>query len=111
MDLDEDISRARGPRHASRVDSEQAVDIERRLAALMVRRICNQHACTGTDCAHENHRRDVDFLLSARTQDPGMLDMLGLPREYPDVTEKDRITWLKWLRQSGPPEAALDDVA
>lgn len=120
-DFSEPAKRPPGPRHARQVDPEMAVDIERRLAAMMVRRICNQHKCTGPGCTDENHRKDADYLLSTdKRYDPvtgvllpsGMLDMLGLPHECPDITEKDRTTWLKWLRQAGPPEDdALRDAA
>lgn len=123
MDFYEDYQdpAKRRTRHAGHIDADKATETERRLAAMMTRRICNQHACTGTDCADENHRKDVDYLLSTdKRYDPvtgvllpsGMLDMLGLPREYPDITEKDRITYLKWLKQAGPPDpVALDDAA
>lgn len=99
-------SRPRSPRHAPQVKPELGADIERRMAAQMVRRICNQHQCTGWDCTNENHRKDAHFLLSTDKDYPGMLDMLGLPREYPDLTEEDRTVWLTWLGQAGPEDAA-----
>lgn len=99
-------------RHARKIDPDQAIDIERRLAAMAVRRMCNQHQCTGESCVDTSHRKDADYLLSENERFPGMLDMLGLPREYPDLTEQDRLVWLKWLRQAGPPEdAGLEDAA
>lgn len=108
--LGEDTPRNR--KRARAVDPEQGADIERRMAAMMVRRVCNQHRCTGSDCTDIEHRKDNDFLLSTDKDHPGMLDMLGLAHEYPDLTEQDRTVWLKWLGQAGPPEDAdLEDAA
>lgn len=107
-DFDGTAKRAPGPRHASRVDPDEALEIQHRLAARTVRRICNQHSCSGADCTHPNHRKDADYLLSEDEDYPGMLDMLGLPRNYPEITERDRIVYLKWLRQAGPPEVDGD---
>jgi hypothetical protein len=55
---------------------------DQRVAALCVRRFCNQHACQGAGCAHRNHRRDADSL--ART-----LDILGLPGTFPVLEDSD----------------------
>lgn len=113
-DFAEPVNKARGPKHAAQVDPERAQKIDRDLAAMTVRRMCNQHRgeCTGLGCTHPNHRLDVDYLLSEDREFPGMLDMLGLPRECPDITEQDRVVWLKWLRQAGPPEDTdLHDAA
>lgn len=103
-DFSEPVNRARGPRHTPRVDPDLAAGIERRMAAMRARYLCDQHDCqahrTGS-CDHPNHRRDVDLLNN-------MLDMLGLEREYPGYSQTENVVWLKWLRQSGPPE---DDIA
>jgi len=97
----------RRPRHASRVDPAVAADINTRMAAMRVRSWCNTHECTEPSegvCHHSNHRRDADKLLSQDDDFPGMLDMLGLPREYPACTEAEKRTWLRWIGQSGPGE-------
>lgn len=90
----------RRPRHAAQVPDELAEDILRRLAAMRVRRQCNQHRCTAADpadCTDPNHRRDADLLLSTDAHHPGMLDMLGLDTSYPQYTEAERQTWLRWI--------------
>lgn len=94
-------------RHATRVDPDQAADIERRMAAMRVRSMCNQHQCTEPStgfCDDPNHRKDADYLLSTDGKHPGMLDMLGLDTAYPAYTDKEKATWLRWLGQAGPPE-------
>lgn len=106
---------ARRPRHATRVDEAVALDIQQRMAAMQVRRKCNQedHRCTAPStgsCEHPNHRRDADLLLSTDGEYPGMLNMLGLDSAYPAYDAKDKVTWLKWLGQAGPPED-LDETA
>jgi len=52
------------------------------LAALMVRRMCNQHGCAGPGCDHPDHVRDVDYLRHC-------LAVLGLPGKLPMLTEED----------------------
>lgn len=98
---------ARRPRHASRIPDEVGEDIHRRMAAVTARRWCNRHECTepqGIPCADPNHRKDADSLLSTDARFPGALDMLGLDRAAPGVTDAERRTWLKWIGQSGPAE-------
>jgi hypothetical protein len=62
--------------------------VEDRLAALTVRRICNQHKCSPADgpCDDPQHRQDVDFLKS-------MLTMLELPGRVLNVTNEERERW------------------
>lgn len=99
----------RRPRHAAQVPDELAEDILRRLAAMRVRRQCNQHQCTAAspaDCADPNHRRDADLLLSTDARHPGMLDMLGLDTAYPEYTEDERKTWLRWIGNTPAPSRA-----
>lgn len=118
MDLYDDESSPatpRRPRHATRVDDATGEAIQQSLAAMTVRRKCNQkdHQCTAPrtgSCEHPNHRRDADLLLSTDQRYPGMLDMLGLDHAYPQCSEKDRATWLKWIGQSGPPIADDDPL-
>jgi hypothetical protein len=82
------------------VPLDVAEDIHRRLAAMRVRYLSDQHGCqahqTGR-CDHPNHRRDMDLLAT-------MLDMIGLDQDYPAYTEAERRTWLTWIGQSGPPD-------
>lgn len=70
-------------------------DVVAKLAALTVRRQCNQHVCTlpatGV-CDHEDARRDVDYMRH-------ILDVLGLPGSYADVAETDRAELLQALSQ------------
>lgn len=109
---------ARGPRHGGRVDPVRGEDINQRMAAMRVRSWGNRHACaepaTG-ECTHPNHRRDAHGLLSTEKDGPGLLDMLGLPHEYPAYTEDEKRMWLRWIGQSGPPDVVdglgLDDAA
>jgi hypothetical protein len=72
-----------------------ASDIVGKLAALTVRRQCNQHTCTlpatGV-CEHEDARRDADYLRH-------ILDVLGLPQDFQDVTEADRANLLTAMAQ------------
>lgn len=101
------------PRRAAPIDDDEADDIQRRMAAMKIRRRCNKHECTTPktgSCDHPNHRRDNDSLLSEDDEYPGVLIILGLDTAYPACTEKEQAAWLKWLGQSGPP-AALDDAA
>lgn len=63
-------------------DAVRQADLAGRLAALLVRRQTNQHGCR-PPCRHPDHARDVDYCRE-------MLEMLGLPLEYPRVTAKER---------------------
>lgn len=101
----------RKPRSASGLDHDTAADIERRMAAMKVRRRCNEHDCqapkAGT-CNHPNHRQKVHGALE-------VLEMLGLDPAYPAYTEAEKKAWSNWLRHSGPPETidglGLEDAA
>lgn len=89
-------------RHQAVYDANQDVgSVAAKLAASMVRRMCNQHGCEmplkGT-CDHPNHRRDVDYLRS-------MLDLLGLPQDFEEVTQADRDNLLLSLAQQ-----TIDDL-
>ena len=82
--------------HGEAREANQVVsDVVAKLAALTVRRQCNQHACTlpstGT-CDHEDARRDADYLRH-------VLDVLGLSQSFEDVTEADRADLLSALAQ------------
>lgn len=105
-DFSEPVKHVRGPQHARQVDPAQGLDIERRMAAMLIRRVADQHACqvrsTG-ECIHPNHRRDLDFLKN-------LLAETGLDAEYPAYTPDEQRTWMSWLRQSGPPDSELEDV-
>jgi len=79
----------------AREANETVTDIVGKLAALTVRRQCNQHACTlpaTGACEHEDARRDADYLRH-------MLDVLGLPQEFQEVTEADRASLLDAMAQ------------
>lgn len=113
IDGDTTTTQPRRPRHATRVDESTARNIQDRMAAMQVRRLCNQadHRCTAPStgtCTHPNHRRDADLLLSQDADFPGMLDMLGLDAAYPQYTARERRTWLTWIGQAGPPEGDDD---
>jgi len=69
-----------GERFAS---TARQLDLANRLAALAVRRQTNQHGCTGADCQHHDHRRDVHYCLT-------ILDTLGLDRRIPVITDEER---------------------
>lgn len=74
-----------GSHHASR-PTDPRPSVVARMAATMVRRQCNQHACEGPltgSCAHANHRRDADYLNFCLTA-------LGLPQDLEPVTGEDR---------------------
>lgn len=106
---DLDTQPSRRPRHAARIPDEVGEDIHQRMAAMMVRRMCNQHQCTQPTtgvCEHPNHRKDNDYLHSVDKEYPGMLDMLGFGHDYQPYTEDEKQTWLKWIGQSGPVEDA-----
>ena len=80
-------------------EAETVVEISRRLAALVVRRQCHQHqgACTGgtaAQCSNRNHVNDADYLNHC-------LSMLGLDGTVPIVTEEDRATLVRALKQVG----------
>jgi hypothetical protein len=82
--------------HGEAREANQAVsDIVGKLAALTVRRQCNQHACTLPTtgaCEHEDARRDADYTRH-------ILDVLGLPQGFQAVTEADRSDLLNALAQ------------
>lgn len=82
--------------HGEAREANQTVsDVVAKLAALTVRRMCNQHACTlpaTGACGHEDARRDADYLRH-------MLDVLGLPGSFEDVTEADRANLLDAMAQ------------
>lgn len=82
--------------HGEMRDANQVVsDVVAKLAAFTVRRQCNQHACTLPStgaCGHADARRDADYLRH-------VLDVLGLPQEFQEVTEADRANLLAALAQ------------
>ena len=84
------------PTHGEAREANLVVnDVVARLAALTVRRQCNQHACTLPStgaCEHEDARRDADYLRH-------VLDVLGLPQSFDEVTEDDRANLLTALAQ------------
>lgn len=71
---------------------EERYDLERRLAALTVRRKARQHTCVfavhdETDhCIHPDHPRDVDYMNA-------LLDALALDRTYPQVDDEERAAY------------------
>jgi hypothetical protein len=82
--------------HGEAREANQTVsDVVAKLATLTVRRMCNQHDCslpaTGA-CGHEDARRDADYLRH-------MLDVLGLPGSFEDVTAEDRANLLDAMAQ------------
>lgn len=81
-----------GTRAEVRQSNLDATDVIRHLAATRVRRMCNQHACSGPGCVHPNHRRDVDYLGH-------ILNVLSLPGAYQEVTQEDRNRLLTSLAQ------------
>lgn len=82
--------------HDEAREANQTVsDVVAKLAALTVRRMCNQHACTlpaTGACSHADARRDADYLRH-------MLDVLGLPGSFEDVTAADRVNLLDAMAQ------------
>lgn len=82
--------------HGEAREANQTVtDVVGKLAALTVRRQCNQHDCTLPTtgvCEHEDARRDADYLRH-------ILDVLGLPQSFEDVTEEDRANLLNAMAQ------------
>lgn len=85
--------------HSEAREANQTVnDVVGKLAALTVRRMCNQHDCTlpttGT-CGHEDAGRDADYLRH-------ILDVLGLPGSFEDVTDEDRANLLDAMAQKPP---------
>lgn len=82
--------------HGEAREANQVVnDVVAKLAATTVRRMCNQHACelsaTGA-CEHPDARRDADYLRH-------ILDVLGLPGDFQEVTEQDRANLLSAMAQ------------
>lgn len=90
------VSDVSGAREATLDEDQQSDMVAGKLAALMVRRQCNQHSClkpsTGT-CDHPDHRRDVDYMRHC-------LEVLGLTSDYPELTESDRRAWLGGLKSN-----------
>lgn len=89
-----------------RMNGDAIADLTQRMAALTVRRKCNQpdHQCqpSSTPCQHRHHRRDATMLL------PEMLEMLGLPGEFPELSEDDKKNWLSGLKEVK--HVTLDDL-
>ena len=79
-------------------DSRHRVTIEhdhltRRMAAQLVRRVCNQHGCTAStagECRHPDHRRDLDFLRHC-------FQLLGLDKNLQPVEVDERRGFLRGL--------------
>lgn len=84
------------PTHGEAREANLVVtDVVGKLAALTVRRQCNQHACTLPStgaCDHPDARRDADYARH-------ILDVLGLPSDFQEVTEADRKSLLDALAQ------------
>jgi hypothetical protein len=82
---------------------DRHLEIVRKRAALVVRRMANQHGCTGTtldrygrsDCQHPDHRRDVDYCRE-------MLSCLDLPSVYVPVTQAERVEHVTGVAQDLP---------
>ena len=77
---------ASGTRQDERQSGLDAAAIITKMAVTSARRMCNQHGCDAsseTPCIHPEHRRDVDYLAH-------VLDVLGLPGDYQEVTSTDR---------------------
>lgn len=82
--------------HGEAREANQVVsDVVAKLAAMTVRRMCNQHSCTlsskGT-CEHSDARRDADYLRH-------ILNVLGLPGDFQEVTDQDRENLLSAMAQ------------
>lgn len=61
---------------------DESVVTESRLAAMLTRRVANQHGCQPR-CRHRNHRRDLHYLQT-------MLDvMMPVPGPYPPPRPED----------------------
>lgn len=63
-------------------------DIEARLAAQLVRKVCCQHTCAGAQCVDPNHRRDENFVRD-------QLQMLGLGENLTPVSTEERHKWIE----------------
>jgi hypothetical protein len=63
-------------------------DVEARLAAQLVRRMCCQHDCKGDRCIDLHHRRDENLVEDH-------LAMLGLKGELPPVSSEERHEWFE----------------
>lgn len=63
-----------------------ADDVEARLAAQLVRRMCCQHECEGRQCTDRNHRRDENLVRDH-------LQMLGLGEDLDSVSTEERQEW------------------
>ncbi len=93
-------------RSVNRVSEDAYVETTLKLAALKVRKACNQgrHGGDPATCEDPNHRRDADYMEFC-------LRALGLPLEVPKVTREERAAWLAGVRQHGGRViGALDDV-
>lgn len=109
--LPDDPSPSPPPTRSQKVRINEAAieSLTHRMAALQVRRQCNQrdHRCKpsqhGGQCPHPNHRRDAELLL------PEMLAILDLPLDLPTVTEGERIGYLSSLKDVTKP-VSLDDL-
>jgi len=91
------ISASAGTHRKTAEQLDEADLLMRQLAALTVRRQCNQHGCTlpaTGACGHAEHRRDVDYLAHC-------LEVLDLPRELPQITDEDRKAFLKGTVKRG----------
>lgn len=104
---DDDTPRAPATRSQTvRMNENAIMDLTHRMAALTVRRTCNQadHQCRPSAglCRHRNHRRDAALLL------PEMLEMLGLSADVPEVSVEDKKNWLSGLRNA--PAISLNDL-
>lgn len=79
------------PKSAARVKDEAAAeDLTKRMAATLVRRYTDQHGCRGEQCAHPDHRRDVDYMEH-------MLQALDLPLKFEPPTAMERKHFLAHL--------------
>lgn len=75
-----------------------------KMAAQHLRRLANQHGCTGHRCADPNHRRDANLLqhlLAQFFQEPGQELGTGVPVKPEQVTAADRDAYLRSLRGGG----------
>lgn len=83
-------------RSVMRVSEDAYEETTQKLAALRVRKACNQgrHGGDPATCRDPNHRRDADYMEFC-------LRMLGLPLDVPQVTREEREAWLAGVRQYG----------
>lgn len=83
-------------RSVRRVSEDAYEETTRKLAALMVRKACNQgqHSGDPAVCTDPNHRRDAAYMEFC-------LRALDLPLSMPVVTQEEREVWLRGVRQYG----------